>query len=232
MKRCLNCNYENNQASSYCERCGTFLSSPSANSFSEQTYASVNEAYTSPVDHPVTTQEQSYSISPPPPPPPTTQSIYSSPFDGPPPSILPFYNPSPVPNYSYGFPSSFVPSPEHRQRSFGAALLSALLYLLGALCVAFGATGLMLHDTSNILIGSVFVVLCVVALIALILLLIFRKYLVLRWWARVLIVLGLTIVGTIALAVAAVSGQGSPEYVAFGIVFVIYGLITAIVAFW
>ena len=89
----------------------------------------------------------------------------------------------------------------------------------------------MLHDTSNTLIGSVFIVLCVVALITLALLLIFRKNLMLRWWVRVLIVVGLTIAGTIALAVATAISHGGSEYVALGIVFVTYGFITAIVAF-
>lgn len=226
MKRCPNCNYENNQVSIYCERCGTFLAPPSATSFPEQTYASVNEAYTLPVDRPATTQEQSYYSSTPPP----MQSIYSTPINVPPPSSL--YNSPPAPNYSYGIPSSSAPPPERRQRSFGATLLSALLYLLGALCVAFGATGFALHETSSLLIGSVFIVLCLVALLALILLLIFRKHLILRWWMRVLIILVLTIVGTIALAVAGNITYGSSVYPALGTVLVTYGLITAIVAFW
>lgn len=237
MKRCPNCNYENAQANMYCERCGTLLSSPSANTFSEQTYASVNEAYTSPVDSPATTQEPSYynSSTPysstPPPPPPMMQSIYSAPLDGPL-SQPPLYNSPPVPGYSYSPPSSFVPQSQPGKRGFGAALLSSLLYLFGALCVAFGAAGLMLHDTSNLLIGIVFIVLCVVALIALVLLLIFRKYLALKGWVRVLITVGLTIVGALALFVAEGISRGSSQYVALGIVIVTYGLITAIVAFW
>ncbi len=232
MKHCPNCNHENNQMSRYCERCGTLLPSPSENSFSEQTYASVNEGYTSPSEHPVTTQEQFYYSStpppPPPPPPPTAQNIYS--IDGPP---SPVYNPPPSLNYSYGPPPSIAPQPEPRRRSFGAALLSSLLYLFGAGCVAFGASGLMLQETSSVLIGSVFIVLCIVALIVLVLLLIFRKNLTLGGWMRVLITVGLTVVGVIGVFVAvAIWRQGTSEYIALGVVFVTYGLITAIVAFW
>ena len=232
MKHCPNCNYENNQASSYCERCGTFLSSPPDNSRSEQTYASVHEAYTSPVDNPATTQEQSYYSSAPPPPPPfMTQSAYSIPINvpPPPPTPSPLYSAPPVPDYSYG--PSFVPQPG-RRRSFGALLFSSLLYLFGALCAAFGATGFLLHDASSTLVGLVFILLCIVALIVLILLLIFRRTLKLRWWVRILIVFGLTIVATIGLFAAGVLSSNHLEYAALGIVFVAYGLVTAIVAFW
>lgn len=235
MKRCPNCTYENAQTSMYCERCGTLLSAPPANSLSEQTYASLNEAYTAPIERPIITQEQSYYTSTPPPPPPSAQSMaqYQVPIDvPPPPPPSPLYSSMPTPNYGYSFPSPASQPSEPRKRSFGAALLSSLLYLLGAFCFVFGVAGFMLYGTSTTLVGLVFIVLSIVALIVLIPLLIVRKYLKLKWWVRILIVLGITIVATAALFIIVPLSRGGTNYPAFSVVFVISGLITAIVAFW
>ncbi len=221
MKRCHNCNHENAQANMYCERCGTPLSAP----VTEQTYASMHEAYTTPGERSVTTQDQSYYNPPPPPP---VQSIYQVPVDGPPPPPSTFYNPALTPNYGF----SNRDASQERRRSLGATLFSALLYLVGAFCFVFGIAGFMLYGTSTTLVGFVFIVLSIVALIVLIPLLIARKHLVLKWWIRLLIVVGLTIAAIIALfGIAAMNSAGS-NFTAFGVVFIIYGFATAIVAFW
>ena len=224
MKRCPNCNHENAQANMYCERCGTLLAAPA-----EQTYASVNEAYTSPGERSATTQDYH---SPVPPPPPAGRNGYQVPMEVIPSPPEAYYNPppyayAPTPNYRYAEPIPVV-----RPRSFGVALLSSILYLVGAFCIAFGVAGFMLYGSSTTLVGFVFIALAIVALVGLVPLLIVRKRLVLKWWARVLIILGLTIVATVVLFVVAAMNPAGPNYSSFGIVFIIYGFATAAVAFW
>lgn len=225
MKRCPNCNHENAQANMYCERCGTLLAAPP-----EQTYASVNEAYTSSGEQSATTQDY---YSPVPPPPPASRNGYhQASMEVPPPPPSAYYTPAPyvqapAPNYSYADPLPVV-----RPRSFGAALLSSILYLVGAFCIAFGVAGFMLYGTSTTLVGFVFVALSIVALVGLVPLLIVRKQLVLKWWARVLIILGLTIAATVVLFIIAALNPAGSNYSSFGIVFIIYGFATGSVAFW
>jgi hypothetical protein len=124
------------------------------------------------------------------------------------------------------------PANEPRKRGIGAAILSSIFYLWGAFCFALGLAGFMLYGMSTTTIGAVFIIVSIVGLIALILLLIFRKFLYLKSWVRILTVVGLTFVGIVSLLASAVMTQPDISYPAFGIIFILYGFVTSVVAFW
>ncbi|HEV2661561.1 MAG TPA: hypothetical protein VGU68_13220, partial [Ktedonobacteraceae bacterium] len=207
MPRCPGCGLENGQSSSYCERCGSPLSA-ATNYTDPEAY---KHTYRIPDEPPAPPTPYGYET-------PTPPSLYS--YETPTPSAPygDYETPTPPPPYSYEAPASgyqvqaeysqpasfgYLPytatSLPTRKRSGAGITLSALLFLWGISCIAFGLAGGMIHDASDTLVGSVFVIACLVGLIIMIPVLIRRKNPNLRSGRRFLLAIGITIIATIVL---------------------------------
>ena len=224
MTRCPHCNFENVQASSYCERCGKPLT--------------VATNYTDPEAYKYT-----YKVpdEPPAPPPP-----YSYETPTPPP---PYGYETPASGYQaqaeYSQPASFGYQPytatslPTRKRSGAGITLSVLLFLWGVFSIAFGLSGGMLHDASDTLIGLVFLAACLIGLVVMIPVLIRRKNPYLRSGRRFLLAIGITIIATLALLIGVGALPNTMhftdtflQYYIMGGILVIYGLAIALLANW
>ena len=153
----------------------------------------------------------------------------------------------PVTDYgspSYGVPlqnpyEQLIPPPPPmrglRARSVGRTILSVFFYLWGIFWLSFGLAGGILHDAPSSIIGLGFIASCIVGLVILILLLLFRKRLYLGTRRQLWLEIGLLLIGVLLLftVIAAVpSSSPTAQNIALGSVFVIYGLIAAFVAYW
>jgi hypothetical protein len=212
MTRCPDCNFENVQTSSYCERCGSHLA------------ATTN--YTDPEAY-----KHTYRIpdEPPAPPPPYSYEAPASGYQ-----VQEQYSQS----ASFGYQPSAA-SLQTRRRSGGGITLSALLFLWGIFCIAFGLAGGMIHNASDTLVGSVFVAACLVGLVVMIPVLSRRKNPYLRSGRRFLLAIGMTLIATLALFM----GVGALpnmmhfvdtflQYYIMGGILVVYGLAIALLANW
>jgi len=213
MKRCPKCGYENAPGNMFCEHCGTALSDAAADSLTKPAYASSYATYLSLTTQQVESSYDEFSTLPPPPPPP----------------VVPYTpNVNVAPGYSYTYKTPDEP----RKRSVVGIIFSSIAYMLGMLCFTFGAAGLLLYGAPSIVIGIVFLAALLIGLIIFFLLLIMRKHLYLKSWMRVLITIALIGVAAIALLICAVLIPEKSSYPAYGIIFIIYGFATAVVAFW
>lgn len=140
--------------------------------------------------------------------------------------------------YEQLIPYTVAPPPppllQLRTRIVGRTILSLFSYLWGVFWLSFGLAGLFLHAALNTIVALVFVACCIVGLVILIFLLRFRKYLYLGARRRLLLEIGLTLIGFLFLIFfSSVLTSPSPTLnIALGSVCVIYGLIAAFVAYW
>ncbi len=213
MKRCPSCNYENPQTSSYCERCGSFLTSTTD--------------YTDPEAYRPTYRASNETPAPPPPPYgyETPASQYQVPAE---------YQQSEVFGYQ---PVTTAPQPN--RRGGGAITLSALLFLWGVFCIAFGLAGGMLHGAPDTTIGLVFIGTCLIGLVVTIPILIARKNPYLRSGRRFLIAIGISIIAALAIFIGVgalplmMHFTDTPlQYYILGAVLVVYGFAITLLANW
>jgi hypothetical protein len=149
----------------------------------------------------------------------------------------PFYEVPQKNPYEQALPYTDTPPPPPmlRTRIAGRTILSVFFYLWGVFWLIFGLVGGILHDASSTISGLIFVVCCVVGLVILIFLLRSRKHFYLGTRRRLLLEISLTLIGFLFFCffVVVFYHQNSlTAYVVLGSVFVIYGLITAFVAYW
>ena len=115
-----------------------------------------------------------------------------------------------------------------------SAICRSLLYLFGAFWMAFGVAGITMgFDAQNdTLIGADFLVALGISLIALLLVLILHRKPRMRWWIRLVIFIPLTLIGLIALIIAAAISKNNQRelYVIMGYFLFVYGLITQVIA--
>ncbi|RAQ94988.1 zinc ribbon domain-containing protein [Thermogemmatispora tikiterensis] len=140
--------------------------------------------------------------------------------------------PGPYP-LSGGLPVSVAAEKQPRRRGWSEALISTLLYLWGAFLSLFGVGGLLFQMPSTVM--AIFVlVACACELVLLPLVLIYYRHPHLRLGKRLLFE-GLTLlVGFLLLLIAAaIEGLSEPlAYFAMGIVCLLYGVVTMVLAFW
>jgi hypothetical protein len=224
MPRCQGCGLENGHTSSYCERCGSPLTA-ATNYTDPEAY---KHTYRIPDEPPAPPAPYGYET--PAPPPPYSYETSASGYQ-----VQAEYS-QPA---SFGYQPYTAASLQTRKRSGGGITLSALLFLWGIFCIAFGLAGGMIHDASDTLIGSVFVVACLVGLVVMIPVLIRRKSPYLRSGRRFLLAIGITLIATLALFI----GVGALpnmmhfvdtflQYYIMGGILVVYGLAIALLANW
>jgi hypothetical protein len=112
-------------------------------------------------------------------------------------------------------------------------IFSAILYFIGTLIAAFGLIGTMVTFDANL--GGVALLLGVALLIisVVIFIRIRRRFPLLRWWQRLLWILGATVVGLIALIIEAIPVHNPTVTSVFiGCVFILYGFAWAAIAVW
>jgi hypothetical protein len=222
MTRCPDCGLENGQTSSYCERCGGLL--PSSYTDPE----AYKHTYKIPEEPPA---PPSYSYETPAPPPPYS---YETPASGYQAQQMESFQPA-----TFGYQPYTATSMPARKRGGGGITLSALLFLWGVFCIAFGLAGGMLHDASDTLIGAIFVATCLIGLVVMIPVLIMRKNPYLQSGKRFLLAVVISVVGVVALFI----GVGALpvtlhfadtflQYYIMGGIFVVYGLAMAMLANW
>ena len=210
--QCPSCGFENASSSTYCEECGTLLSAPP--------YAVDQTKYHAP--------QTEYGAYNPPSPPPLNGN-----------NALPEYNelppPPPPPEYSsYGMQSQAFTNQQFISRP-GLAIFSAILYFMGALIAALGLLVTVTTFSTSALTGGIALLLGIVLLIVSIIVFIRirGRFPLLRWWQRILWILGATLVGFIALIIEAIIAPG-PTVTNFfiGCIFILYGLAWAAIAVW
>ncbi|MBX5456497.1 MAG: zinc ribbon domain-containing protein [Thermogemmatispora sp.] len=134
---------------------------------------------------------------------------------------------------SEGLPVPVAPENQPRRRGWGEALIGALLYLWGAFLSLFGVGGLLFQMPSTVM--AIFVLgagACELVLLPLVL--IYYRHPHLRLGKRLLFE-GLTLlVGFLLLLIAAaIEGLSEPlAYFAMGMVCLLYGVVTMVLAFW
>lgn len=208
--QCPHCGLENTSSSIYCEECGTPLNTP--------LYTLDQTEYLEP--------QTDYSEYNAPPPPPLNGNHSTPEYD----ELLP---PPPPVEYGSMQPQTFT----HQKITSrpGPGIFSAILYFIGALIAAFGLLGTIAAFGTDSLIKSVGFILSIALLIASIFVFvrIRRRFVILRWWQRILWILGATIAGFIALIIEAiiVPNQLVTSYFV-GCVFILYGLAWATIAVW
>jgi len=203
--QCSSCGFENTGSSVYCEQCGTLLNAPQ--SVFDQTELSAP-------------QIEYYSEYSAPPPPPLNGHG----------TLIP--SPPPLEYSSYAAQSQVFADAKVIPRP---GIFSAILYFTGALIAAFGLIGtIATFSTSTrtggiaLLLGTTLLIISVVVFMR-----IRRHFPLLRWWQRLLWLLGAAVVGFIALIIEAVIAPGPVVTNYFiGCVFILYGLAWAAIAIW
>ena len=210
--QCPSCGFENVSSSTYCEECGTLLNLPP--------YAVDQTEYHAP--------QTEYGAYNPPSPPPLNGN-----------NALPEYNelpppPPPTEYSSYGMQSQAFTNQQFISRP-GLAISSAILYFIGALIAALGLLVTVTTFSTSALTGGIALLLGIVLLIVSIIVFIRRRgrFPLLRWWQRILWILGATLVGFIALIIEAIIAPGPivTNYI-IGCVFILYGFAWAAIAIW
>ncbi len=214
MRRCPNCNYENEQTSSYCERCGNFLTSSMTYTDPEEarpTYRASGENSTPP----------SYGYQQ-----PISDYQYQAPAE---------YAQGAQFGYQEATPLQIKP----RTRTVGEIIFSIVLYLWGAFCMVFGFAGGVLNQAPSGIVGLAFILGCLLGIILLIPILIFHKSFYLRWWVRLLLEAGITILALVALfigvGILAMSMHYTKtplQYLILGSILMVYGFVVAALANW
>lgn len=128
---------------------------------------------------------------------------------------------------------SLSPEQQQRRRGWGEGVISTLLYLWGAFFAFFGVGGLSLSMPS-IVMGSLILGVGACELVVLPLVLLLHRYPHLRLGKR-LLAEGLTLLIGIPLVLLAAVLNGIAEslaYYALGMVCLLYGVVTMVLAFW
>src|SRR6266566_4706472 len=203
---CPQCGLENTSSSIYCEGCGTPLNVP---------------PYTmGQTEYPAQQTDYDEYNAPPPPPLNGNNAPPEDPEDN---ELLP--PPPPIEYDSYAMQPQAFTQQKITSRP-GLGIFSAILYFIGALIAAFG---------TDQLIKSIGFLLSIALFIASIFVFvrIRRRFAILRWWQRILWILGATAAGFIALIIEAiiVPNQLVTNYF-IGCAFVLYGLAWAAIAVW
>jgi hypothetical protein len=207
--QCSSCGFENTSSSVYCEQCGTLLNVP--RSIFDQTELSTPQIeyysqYNAPPPPPLNGHG---TLTPPPPPPPLEYSSYTA--------------------QSQIFLNAQVISRP------GIGIFSAILYFVGALVAVFGLIGTIATFSSSTGTGGIALLLGVALLIASIVVFIRirRRFPLLRWWQRLLWILGAAVVGFVAIVIETIIAPGPVVTNYFiGCIFMLYGLAWAAIAIW
>jgi hypothetical protein len=140
--------------------------------------------------------------------------------------------PGPYP-LAKALPVSIAPEQQRRHRGWGESLIGTLLYLWGAFAAFFGVASLLLPMPS-IVMGSLLLGIGACELVVLPLVLLLHRYPHLRLGKR-LLAEGLTLLIAIPLmllAAALVSVSEAVAYYVMGMVCLLYGVVTMVLAFW
>jgi hypothetical protein len=244
MTRCPHCNTENMATSPYCERCGTSLEATNPYDLPQVEYRDYSKLNTE-------TAEAANSHSP-------SQVVYA---DYTHPAIYekmspPSSPPPPLQGPSTSVPSITSPSYEHListfkparpSRTVGGALFSILLYFVGALSTSLGVAFLVEITGIALLVNLSFMALLFLSITIMVLTLVFHKQPRLKWWHRLLWMLGITLIAVIAYAVAPIifvvvlrSQSTIPSMntvntaieATIGVLFLLYGLVLSFIALW
>ena len=123
----------------------------------------------------------------------------------------------------------------HGKITSGLGIFSAILYFTGALIATFGLLGTVATFGAESLNRSVGLLLSIALLLASILVFIRirRRFIILRWWQRIVWILVATVAGFIALVIVAiiVPDQRVTTFSA-SFAFILYGLVWAAIAVW
>lgn len=204
--QCPRCGHENASSSAYCEECG----------------APQNVTEGTPV-------QVGYQVEYKVPPPPPLNGHKALPLQPPPPS-------SPSPSTSkydqLTPPLSLYSQSIARPR---ARIFSGILYFLGTIIVIFGLLGALTIPGSGTVIGLSGLLLALVVMILSIVTFVRlgKRAPTLRWWQRIVWIIGATVIASLALILEAIvspHGQLTQYFTAFVLLF--YGLGFAAIAIW
>ncbi|WP_156025341.1 hypothetical protein [Thermogemmatispora carboxidivorans] len=140
--------------------------------------------------------------------------------------------PGPYP-LSGALPVPFASEQQQRRRGWGESLVSTLLYLWGAFLAFFGVAGLC-FSMPSIVMGTLILGVGACELVILPFVLLLHRYPHLRLGKR-LLAEGLTLLIGIPLLLLAAALDGIAEslaYYALGLVCLLYGVVTMVLAFW
>lgn len=204
--QCPRCGHENASSSAYCEQCG----------------APQNVTEGTPV-------QVGYQVEYKVPPPPPLNGHKALPLQLPPPP-----SPSP-PTLKYDQLTSPLSSYSQNTARPRIGIFSGILYFIGTIIVIFGLLGAITIPGSGTVIGLTGLLL---ALVVLILSIIFfvrlhRRAPTLRWWQRIVWIIGATLMASLALILEAIVSPHGPltqYFTAFVLLF--YGLGFAAIAIW
>lgn len=209
--QCPDCHFENESTSTYCERCGKPLQNVAHDPFPEQI---------------------EYQVSPPPPlnghnPHP----LRATEDDAPPPDVHEWGHESSVSGMSTPLYSKQRRQPLHRP-----GLFSGILYFIGVIIVTFELFAILVYVGAGATIGLIGILIAVVLWIVSIVLfirLVYRHTAVLRWWQRILWLVGLTVAAFVLLIInALIIPSKTTTNAILSCVILLYGLAWCFTAIW
>ncbi|MBV9230371.1 MAG: zinc ribbon domain-containing protein [Chloroflexi bacterium] len=203
--QCPNCGFENTDPGPYCAQCGTPLNVWQP--IPDQTEVSAPEIEYGQYSVPPPPPLNGHETIPPPPPPPSEYDSYSI-------------------QSQIFTDQKITPRP-------GIGVFSAILYFLGALITAFGLIVTIVAFGANM--GGIALLLGIALLIASVVIFIRlrRRSPLLRWWQRLLWILGATLVGLITLIIETIAVHNpTVTNIFIGCVFMLYGFAWAAIAVW
>jgi hypothetical protein len=239
-QHCPICGRENPPTSTFCGYCGSTLSDsyadltelvpPGAGPGHQDARLPAALAHQNPFD------ENQFKILAPLPEQPTGLPSGQSSLS---PEAYSYYYPYPYPlgtsAYDPYHPTPYVtPAPEIRKRGVGELIASILLYLWGMLWASIGLAGGILHDAPLAVIGAVFLATILAATVVLVIVLPLHRQPHLRLGRRLLLELAWLGVALV-LGVLSTGFKGfssSLGDIALGSVFLLYGVIGALMAVW
>ncbi|HTK07814.1 MAG TPA: zinc ribbon domain-containing protein [Ktedonobacteraceae bacterium] len=209
MKQCPKCYTPNTEASQYCESCGTPLHQGETSYKTATPYQ--QQARSQPVQYPV--PEPVYPVA----------------------QVPPSYRPTYAPPAWRALSGRLVYNTEGtRKRSGLGMFFGVVLYVLGGFVVGFGLASCFMPAHNNVLTAAGFIVGLLLSLLGLALTLTLHRTPLLRGWLRIVFFIVVSVLATIALVGAfatSVSDQTTDsEYVALGLICLIYGISTEVIA--
>ncbi|GHO55347.1 hypothetical protein KSB_38220 [Ktedonobacter robiniae] len=230
MKNCPHCGKANDLSAFYCEACGQIIEKPANSDL--YTVNQREEMYG------VTRRSQD-AIS-------TTPNYHETPVYTTPAAYSPYgsgeaYAPSPYTQQSAGMQTPYYATPLYPQvpieqgRSTGGIILSIMLYLFNSCWASLGVFGFLTGFTSNDISIVALLVFFLVAIVTLAFIMIKHKKPRLKWWVRLLVFLGITIIGFIVLIIAEglstvvpAANPGQVEDIYLGGTLVVFGILAMI----
>ncbi|QBD78211.1 hypothetical protein EPA93_20290 [Ktedonosporobacter rubrisoli] len=160
------------------------------------------------------------------PPPPPSAHAYQ------PTTPASFSQASHKPDAPFSLPPTSTDKTQKQLRPRAHTLLCVILYVLGISFIAFGTFGALIPFASNALDASILFVIFIGGLFGLVPILKYHKTSRLRWWQRLLWIIGTIVVGFLILALApSLIKVVSAQYIAIGGTMIIGGLLITIFAF-